>query len=862
MNPASGTVPDKDTQRRVARLAPLLPAAIGIAAGVALDNWIAPGAGAYTVLGIVAAVTLVWRPIRRHQPWLATVAAAIALGGIMHDNYDRRVSPDHIIRFVRQEPMIARVTGTVISAPRIYSRDDLFFARWKYNPEATRFLLASTAIEGGQGPIHVSGTISVKVLGRLDAVTAGDTVTIYGKLYRPLPPANPGQFDFAQWARRHGIRAGMSCRSTGAVTLERAAASRWRAWLDRFRVWAGAVLVGDSLTVGDDEATLLETMVLGRRRAVDRDLEKNFIRTGTTHFLSVSGAHLGVVAWFAWAVSRWFGGTRRRCAVFVAVVIVLYACLVDPRPPIFRAAIIGLTFCTGLILRRSTSNLNSIALAAIILLCIRPTMLFEPGFQMSFAGVLAICYLHRPLYNFFRWLLDRRTAQVDDLSPSLAHLPGWRGRLWRLYYAFCSVAAVSTAACLASTPIVTAHFGRIAPFGWLNSIVLFPFFSLTLFAGIAAVVAGAVTPILLPLMQQLAGVSASALLGVVQVLETVSPQLRGWSATLFQVVYIVIVLALVATLPIGATLLRWLRTNRNTAFQAAVAGVLLTVIVGAAVARSAQPRTESLRVTHLSVGPGTASVIEFPDGRVWLYDCGTRRNFDVGASTIVPFCRDRGIKRIDRVIISHPNVDHFDGVLSVIDGLPTGPVVVNHLFESFAWPGGPAEAVLHELGERKHPIETIQPPYAPVTIDGVKVETLWPAQAPIGEEAVNDSSTVMRLTYRGRSILLCGDIEDQAMAALLEHGDLHADVLVLPHHGSYEPHTAAFISAVNPSICIRSSNRRTSDTSKTLLDTLGGRTLYNTADDGAVTVILDGQSVSVQTHRQTTMLLPASTRRG
>ncbi|MCH8991787.1 MAG: ComEC/Rec2 family competence protein, partial [Acidobacteria bacterium] len=63
------------------------------------------------------------------------------------------------------------------------------------------------------------------------------------------------------------------------------------------------------------------------------------------------------------------------------------------RPPVFRATIIGLVYCASVMLRRPASSINSTALAAIILLVVRPTMLFEPGFQMSFVGVLAIIYL-------------------------------------------------------------------------------------------------------------------------------------------------------------------------------------------------------------------------------------------------------------------------------------------------------------------------------------------------------------------------------------------------------------------------------------------------------------------------------------
>ena len=109
----------------------------------------------------------------------------------------------------------------------------------------------------------------------------------------------------------------------------------------------------------------------------------------------------------------------------------------------------------------------------------------------------------------------------------------------------------------------------------------------------------------------------------------------------------------------------------------------------------------------------------------------------------------------------------------------------------------------------------------------------------------------MRLTYAGGSILFCGDIEESAIAKLLELGGLAADVLVLPHHGSVQSNTAAFIAAVDPKVCIRSSNRHheSGGGANRLLEAAGERPVFNTADDGAITVIMDQQGVRVNTYR-------------
>jgi competence protein ComEC len=264
-------------------------------------------------------------------------------------------------------------------------------------------------------------------------------------------------------------------------------------------------------------------------------------------------------------------------------------------------------------------------------------------------------------------------------------------------------------------------------------------------------------------------------------------------------------------------------------------------------------RNVPLRVTILNVGAGSATAIEFPNGQTWLYDVGSLTRPAAGRSVVVPYLEYRGIRRIDRVILSHANTDHYNGLLDVLGEVPAGPVVTNPYFEEHSGPRSASRFLLRVLGQRGQPIEHIDAGVQPVELGGVTVETLWPP-APTAMEAdaglaPNDASTVIRLTYAGRSILLTGDIEEQAERALIQRGGLSADVLILPHHGSVEPSSKEFIDAVDPQLVIRSSNEPMARTDNGLEYVVGNRPLYNTADDGAVTIRIDetGSGIAVAT---------------
>ena len=134
---------------------------------------------------------------------------------------------------------------------------------------------------------------------------------------------------------------------------------------------------------------------------------------------------------------------------------------------------------------------------------------------------------------------------------------------------------------------------------------------------------------------------------------------------------------------------------------------------------------------------------------------------------------------------------------------------------------------------------------------GVTFDLLSPLDGPARRElSPNDSSTVLRLSYAGRSILLTGDIEERTQRALLERGNLSADVLVLPHHGSVRPSSRAFVEAVAPRVLIRSSHERMDETFSGLQYVVGEIPMFNTADVGAVQVVIDDEGLRVSSMRE------------
>jgi competence protein ComEC len=615
-------------------------------------------------------------------------------------------------------------------------------------------------------------------------------------------------------------------------------------------------------------------MVLGHRSRLDRRLNEVFIKAGVVHFLAVSGTHVLVVMSFVWLVGRMLGRSRRQCAWMMIVAVCAYALIAEPRPPILRATVITLLLCASILLGRARSRLNWVSAAAVVLLVVDPPGLFDVGFQLSFSAVLGVAYItpailqtaHGAWHAIRRVVSGDRSMDADRLEadPGVRASMSWPGRLRRFAYT-CLIAfpAVSAGAWLASMPIVAVHFNRIHPWSCVNSVLVFPLVYIVMISGLMRVLLGGLVPALGPPVGAALVWADQGLIALVEELAELpgaSLNLAGPPWWLVAAYYGCALLFVHAFRPVsehgpapgGSAKQHALRCKHPRRLRGAWLVTAAVLAVSAAGWFLSRRPSDRLTVTVLDVGDGLATVIELPEGQTVLYDIGTMGSYDVGRHTVVPFLWHQGIRWIDRVLLSHPNLDHFSGLPAVLDAFDVGRIVVNRHFLQRSDPGTTGGRLLELLANRDQAVSVLDPAESRWVWGGVTFDLLWPmsvAQGMVDSHTdgmtTNDTSTVLRLTYAGRSILLTGDIEEYTQRRLLERGGLHADVLVLPHHGSIRPSSEAFLAAVGAKVLIRSSGERTAETTSGLGTLVGETTLYNTADVGAVQIIIGADGMHV-----------------
>jgi competence protein ComEC len=193
---------------------------------------------------------------------------------------------------------------------------------------------------------------------------------------------------------------------------------------------------------------------------------------------------------------------------------------------------------------------------------------------------------------------------------------------------------------------------------------------------------------------------------------------------------------------------------------------------------------ERTRATFLSVGSGNANLVELPNGRTLLYDAGSALSYvRAGEGTIAPALWSRGIERLDAVFISHPHFDHFKDLLPIVKRFGIRRVFVPPTFVRKRMEAD--DDVLERLADRGVRVEFLGAGDRLAGTGGVEVRALWPRGPASQTRKINDGSLVLEIEERGRRLLLTGDIEAAAIAALLAaEPNLKADVMLWPHHGS------------------------------------------------------------------------------
>jgi len=751
----------------------------------------------------------------------------VCLGAIRLTHFTRPETRD-IRRFVTDERKLATIRGSIVTEPIVNTYPDWAFARFKPTDPTSSFYLNVTEIETDDGWKNVVGVVRVQVGEPVLDLKVGDAIQAYCWLDQFAPATNPGQFDMAGYLARRNIFVAVSVQSRAGITLlHRLPLNAFIRFKAKIRQAATNALLGD-MPQDENRRGLLEALLLGYRRNIDNNTYQAFQKTGLLHLISLSGLHLGILVGILWWLCKIAGFMKPARAVICAVAVGIFLLIIPPRAPTIRAAIICWVFCASVLLRRHANPVNTLSLAAIVLLLlIRPTQLFEVGWQLSFASVLGIVLFTKRIEAF---MLERgiRRFQGDEVSKTR----NVRRVTAKFTFFLFRLLAVGLAAWLGSAGILLYHFHTITPLAFIWTVLVFPLVGAILILGFVKMILF----FLLPTLSAILGVIVILISGVlIRMVEFIAhlgiSQILIGRVSLTPIILYYTIIIFVSFVTLRRPLIKQIITHT----------LILTLVLYLGAVKWQRTYRDDLLLTCLDVGHGQAILARFPGKANVLFDAGSLHRRNVGSRIIVPYLVSTGIDKVDAIMISHNDIDHINGIPEIVGHCPVERIYANDAFFDRTDTWGTAKFLHDWMNERGLEIERIREDSD--VSRAANIQILWPDQQDGYPERLsdNDRSLVVLIEYAGKRLLLCSDIETFAQKELLERAPhLKADVVVVPHHGSASTLVPEFLEQLDASIlicsCDRSQYERARNASGFMAGLQGSQKLFYTFKDGAVVI--------------------------
>ncbi len=450
---------------------------------------------------------------------------------------------------------------------------------------------------------------------------------------------------------------------------------------------------------------LTEALLVAQRDGLDQDIRKRYAASGLTHLLAISGTHVALVAAALWLLARLFGLPRLTSHLVCIAGSTVYVLFLGAPFAAIRALLQIILVIVARNLQRPAHPLGLIAAAALVIVTAYPHAVVDAGFQLSFAGIVAITLWRRPL--------------IERLPKSVP-VP------------LRDAVATTLAATVITTPLAAFHFGMVSTIALIANLLAIPAVSLAVPASAAALAVSYVSPSTAHFLAAGAEISLASLDRVAR------------SS---------------AAVPYG----------HFVAHPRQFVGTF-------------RP-DKHIEIHMIDVGQGDGFAVRTTHGRWIVVDAGPASpTFDAGARRMIPYLIRRGVRSIDALIITHPDLDHFGGARALVQTLS-----VHTIYDS----GVPVAKALYDSllisAQRRGTTWQRVRAGTRIEIDGMTLDFLHPDTVLLdASEDANDYSAVFQLRFGQFSGLFLGDVSTRVEAKLLHRSGegFDVDVLKVGHHGS------------------------------------------------------------------------------
>ena len=562
----------------------------------------------------------------------------------------------------------------------------------------------------------------------VQSLRLGQQIGVEGIFSRFDTATNPGEFDVQAYYAGKGIG--------GRVRKAQILAVGEDYSFLREKLYVFRQVLHDRLArvFPEKEASIMQTLLLGEKEELDAGVKALYQRNGIAHILSISGLHITLLGMGCYRLFKRMGAPVRVAAAGGAILLILYGGMVGMSVSASRAIGMYLLQMLGVFVGRTYDMLTGLGVLAVVLVLQQPERLGDVSFLMSFGAVLGICVLtpvfardgrernddaetasgavsgleekqkpsgkrgpdtmpdtgkksefdaeqgmRESRWNYFivpAWLRTVADILSDSAYERNKHREGWRKVVYegvrRVVSAVKSGFAASAGVILFTLPIQLWFFYEIPVYSVLLNLLVLPFMSVVMAGGILSLIPG---------LGMVGTVDCLILWWYEWICERFG-ELPGamWCVGRPAIWQIVIYYAGIFLLILGRKYAEeWKRRGvlayRNRFLRRIAAVIILILSVGLLTGNFGR----GSRVTFLDVGQGDGIVVETAQG-AYLFDCGSTSRKKIGEYVLKPYLKSRGVQSIRGVFVSHPDEDHMNGILELLENGGEWGITVEQLF--------------------------------------------------------------------------------------------------------------------------------------------------------------------------------------
>ncbi|MBY0096307.1 DNA internalization-related competence protein ComEC/Rec2 [Mesobacillus maritimus] len=551
----------------------------------------------------------------------------------------------------------------------------------------------------------------------------------------------------------------------------------------------------------DEElAAIFAALLFGDRNLMNPEMEEDYTKTGTVHLLAISGLHVALLTGMCFAFLLRLGMTREKAELFLILILPCYAVLTGLSPSVNRAVLMLMLMLVARRLKVQITPLDAISIAFLFLVLISPYTIYEPGFQLSFGVSLALVLSSTKIINTFQSYLLR-------------------------------LIAVSFVSQLASIPILLSYFYEISLISVVTNLLFVPLFSIII---LPLVLVTYLTGIFFPFVSDFFLFWMSFIVAFANKVSALFASFSFSSVVIGKPNPFILLLYLVIYL---LFFISWEKRKKSFAvFLLPFIPVIFQIVF---------PYLSPYgKVVFVDVGQGDSILIRLPYNRAtYLIDTGgtisfhreaweeKRDHFETGEDILVPFLKSEGIRKLEKLILTHGDMDHIGGAPAILSELRIEEILM-------------PVSVERSVMERRV-IRIAETNQAKVRIVGAgarwKVgQDFFQIISPLEKlEDKNEGSIVLYASFGGKRWLFTGDLGSGGEVELINHySQMDVDVLKVGHHGSKTSSSEVFLDTIQPETAVISAGdgNRYGHPHAEVLEGLKSRQikLYRTDTQGAV----------------------------